>query len=212
MLIWGSKGAVADLGVQAHHHCQTCERERPFKLALQYKIHHLYHVFQWVSSKKYLLVCDVCQRGAELPAKEVEPKLTKNPIPATQRFGWLGLVLVIGALGVYGKIASDGRSHHVTDYTAAPAVGDLYVIDLNKLTGESGSTYGVIRVKQVADDKLELEMPHVGYNKVRGAERDIGDASKLNGAGYFEDKTVSVPLTTVQAWAQQGAIHDIERH
>ncbi|MDH0866562.1 hypothetical protein [Mitsuaria sp. GD03876] len=211
MLIWGSKGAVADLGVQNHHHCATCERERPFKLALQYKIHHLYYLFQWVSSKKYLLVCDVCQRGAELPAKEVEPKLTKHPIPVFQRFSWVLLLGVVAALLLVGKIAADDRGKHVGDYTAAPAAGDLYLIDLNKLTGESGATYGVIRIKQAADGKLELQMPKVGYNKVRGAQRDIDNPSKVSAPDYFEDKTLTVPQSVVQDWAKQGTIYDIER-
>ncbi|WP_431266388.1 hypothetical protein ACQ859_14670 [Roseateles chitinivorans] len=212
MLIWGSKGAVAELGVQAHHHCATCERERPFKLALQYKVHHIYYLFQWISSKKYLLVCDVCQRGSELKAKDVEAKLTSNPIPAMQRYGWVGLLVVIAALIYVGKTASDDRDHHIKDYTASPAAGDLYAIDLNKLTGESGSTYGVIRVLRIADGKLELQMPRMGYNKVRGATRDISDAAKLSRPDYFEEKTILVPLSAVQDWASQGAIHDIERH
>lgn len=211
MLIWGSKGAVADLGVQAHHHCATCERERPFKLALQYKIHHLYYLFKWVSSKQYLLVCEVCQRGSQLVAKDVESKLTKNPIPVMHRFGWVLLVALIGLVIVVGKFADDERGQRVSTLAAAPAVGDLYVVNLNKLTNESGTTYGVMRVLRVADGQVEFQLPRMGYNKLKGATRDAGDAAKLSGPGYFEDKTIVLPQSVIQTWSSQGSIHDIER-
>ena len=91
MVIWGSGGGSADLGVVETQSCPRCEKRRPFKLLLQYRYAHIYYL-RWVTEKKYHVACDVCSRGWELNAKEVEPKLEKNPIPFMTRFGWIFLV------------------------------------------------------------------------------------------------------------------------
>jgi hypothetical protein len=85
--------------------CPTCEKERPFKLFIQYKYAHLYYL-RWVTEKKYHLACDICRRGVELNSKTVEAKLEKNPIPFMTRFGWaflVGLIAVIFVAANTGK-------------------------------------------------------------------------------------------------------------
>lgn len=91
MIIWGSGGGSADLGHVETRQCPTCEKERPFKLFLQYRYAHLYYL-RWVTKKQYHLACDVCLRGWELDAKDVEAKLEKSPIPFMTRYGWTFLV------------------------------------------------------------------------------------------------------------------------
>ena len=93
MIIWGSGNGGADLGVAEHRACATCEKERPFKVLLQYKYAHLYYL-RWVTKKVYYLACDVCHRGAELDARSVEAKLQKHPIPFMTRYGWAFLVAI----------------------------------------------------------------------------------------------------------------------
>ena len=97
MIIWGSGGNSVDLGQVELKHCETCEKDRPFKLLLQYKYAHLYYL-RWVTEKKYHLACDVCSRGWELKTAEVEQKLEKNPIPFMTRFGWTFLVGAIALI------------------------------------------------------------------------------------------------------------------
>ncbi len=97
MIIWGTGGNGADLGVVEHKHCDTCEKERPFKLLLQYRYAHLYYL-RWVTSRTYHLACDVCRRGWELKAKDIEPTLKENPIPFMTRYGWAFLAGPIALL------------------------------------------------------------------------------------------------------------------
>src|SRR5262245_45455898 len=97
MIIWGSGGAGADLGHVENRQCPTCEKERSFKLLLNYRYAHLYYL-RWVTQKKYHLACDVCHRGWELPAKDIEPTLKANPIPFMTRFGWTFLVGLIAII------------------------------------------------------------------------------------------------------------------
>lgn len=59
MIIWGSGGDTVNLGTQETKYCNTCEKERPFNLILQYRYWGFYWFFNCVTQKKYLLLCDV---------------------------------------------------------------------------------------------------------------------------------------------------------
>jgi hypothetical protein len=110
MIIWGKGGAEKDLGFFEHHACPACaNKERPFKLLLQYRYAHNYWL-RWVTLKQYRMACEVCQQGWELKAADVEPRLTKHPIPFMTRYGWTILaafLLVMVALAV-GCTSSGG--------------------------------------------------------------------------------------------------------
>ena len=97
MIIWGSGGGGADLGVAEHRDCATCEKERPFKVLLQYRYAHLYYL-RWVTKKAYYLACEVCQRGVALDTRAVEAKLEKHPIPFMTRYGWTFLIGIPAAI------------------------------------------------------------------------------------------------------------------
>ncbi len=101
--VYGYGNRTVDLGVVKHQHCCTCERERPFKIVLNYRYFHCNWIFSWVSQKQYYLACDICRRGTELDTQEVEKSLTQNPIPLIRRSGWLSLGTLV-ALGVIGSI------------------------------------------------------------------------------------------------------------
>jgi hypothetical protein len=108
VIIWGSGNGGADLGVAENRACETCEKERPFKVLLQYKYAHLYHL-RWVTEKAYYLACDVCRRGVKLDPRSVEAKLKTHPIPFMTRNGWMFLVggpamfaLFLGAIAAIG--------------------------------------------------------------------------------------------------------------
>jgi len=113
-IVWGSGGDSVDLGVVDHRHCDTCERVRPFKTLLQYRYAHIYWVFSWVTEKKYVLVCDVCHRGWELKAKEIEKNFSKHPIPFMKRYGWTFLVVPFVSLIGFASVASYFESPNST--------------------------------------------------------------------------------------------------
>jgi hypothetical protein len=106
MIIWGSGGKSIELGQSEVRRCSTCEKDRPFKVFLNYRYSHLYYIFGWITQKKYLLVCDVCHRGWELDAKKFEAERPKPPIPFTHRYGWtipVGIAAVGILLAVFGS-------------------------------------------------------------------------------------------------------------
>ncbi|MGO4701876.1 hypothetical protein [Dyella sp. 2RAB6] len=106
MIIWGSGGKQIDLGVAEHKDCAVCEKQRPYRLLLQYRYGHLYYLFKWVSKKSYVLACEVCHRGWQLEPKAIEAKLEKNPIPFGDRFGWVGLFVIFGVIMLAAALSS----------------------------------------------------------------------------------------------------------
>ncbi|MGJ3253075.1 MAG: hypothetical protein ACFE0J_18370 [Elainellaceae cyanobacterium] len=113
-IVWGSGGDSVDLKVIDHLQCDTCEKVRPFKILLQYRYAHIYWVFACVTEKKYLLVCDVCHRGWELKAKEIEKTFSKHPIPFIRRYGWMFLVFLFVSLIGFAAVASYFESPNST--------------------------------------------------------------------------------------------------
>ena len=104
MIIWGSGGKVVNCGSAGSHHCEVCEKERQFNLILQYRYWGVYWIFNFITEKQYLLLCDICSRGWELNNEEVESDLEKVPIPFMRRYGCLTLIGGIVAIGIISSI------------------------------------------------------------------------------------------------------------
>jgi hypothetical protein len=104
MIVWGSGGDILNLGTLETSRCEVCEKDRPFNLILQYRYWGLYWIFNFVTEKKYMLLCDVCQRGWELESSKVEGVMKSVPIPFMRRFGFLVLIAIIVGLAILGSL------------------------------------------------------------------------------------------------------------
>ncbi len=102
MIVWGSGGKVVDCGPSRSEYCSVCERERRFNLILQYRYWGIYWIFNCVTEKSYMWLCDICSRGQELESAEVEAILGGSAVPFMHRFGCL---VFIGAIGVFSIIS-----------------------------------------------------------------------------------------------------------
>ena len=105
MIVWGSGGDVINLGTPETRRCDTCERDRPFNVMLQYRYWGLYWIFNFVTEKKYMLLCSICSRGWQLETGKVEQALSSIPIPFMHRYGILVLIGVIAVLVIIGSLA-----------------------------------------------------------------------------------------------------------
>jgi hypothetical protein len=212
MIVWGSKGEVADLGPQESRHCPACEKERSFRLMLQYKVSHIWYVFKWVPEKQYALVCEVCHRGERLVAQAVEARLAKSPIPFMSRWGWAFLVGLMACAFVFGSVESSLRDGRKKGLLASPQKSDIYVVNVSSLlkSPEASAMYGLLRVRGVNGDRVEFDAPAVTYNKASGATKDLR-SGKLADPAYFITGPLVLSRDDIAGLEQSGAIHSVER-
>jgi hypothetical protein len=212
VIVWGSKTEIANLGPRPGKHCATCERERPFHLLLQYTVRHIWYVFKWVTGKQYAVVCDVCLRGDRLDARAVEPTLAKSPIPFGARWGWAFLAGMVAIVAVFGVMESFSRGSSRDAYLAAPAKGDLYVVNVASLLKEPQSKYmyGVMRVRGVKPESVEFDAPSYFYSGASGPNKDMRNG-KLDTPGYFTPQPIVLSRDEIARIHSEHAIHSIDR-
>jgi hypothetical protein len=100
MILWGWGERVLGFDVEEHQFCENCRENANFRMRLKYTYGHFYHLFGWVISKQYQLVCPACTHGWLLNTRSAEEKLRGNPIPFHQRSGWLVMALLAVAIGI----------------------------------------------------------------------------------------------------------------
>ena len=111
MIVWGSKGFSRNLlsGYRVAH-CEVCEKDRHYKLALVYKIWGLWWIFNFVTERQYMVVCEICERGWELEADKFEKSIkedgAKSPIPFMHRYGLLVLIGFIVLCWIFSAIGN----------------------------------------------------------------------------------------------------------
>ncbi|MBK0394881.1 hypothetical protein [Ramlibacter algicola] len=201
-----------DLGPQGSKPCPACERERGFRLVLQYKVSHLWYVFKWLSDKQYGLVCEVCNRGEKLATQAVEAKLGKPKIPASSSKAWIFVVAGIACMIVFGLVAGLRNGEQYDAYLASPQKGDLYLANLSSLLKrpQSLEMYGVLRVRRVDGDRVEFDTPSVAYDKMSRAQSDMR-GGQLTDATYFEGDPLALPRSEVAALHKHGVVRSVER-
>ena len=212
MFVWGSRGGVADLGPQESRHCPVCERERSFRLMLQYKVSHVWYVFKWVSDKQYAMLCDVCHRGEKLVTQAVEAKLGKPRIPAASSRAWMAVVAVLVCMFAYAAVEGSRDVERYAAYLASPQKGDLYLANLSSLLQrpQSLEMYGVLRVRSVDGERVEFDTPAVVYDKMSRAQKDLR-SGQLTDASYFAGAPLVLPRGEVAALHKHGVVRGIER-
>ncbi len=223
MIIWGARTHSLDLGEMLKRHCPNCEKERPFRLYLRYRHAHLYWVFGWVTDEKYLILCEVCQRGLEVPKKEIVPYLKMRPIPFTHRFGCLILVALIGGIVLFGALA--GLLNSVRSRSSEPTTASRKTKpDSNILFGNAGmivvdvagarinipSPRGLFRFdgkSDHVDSMLKATLPPTHkILAVFGTEADLAstlmDKFPETGRQLFAESLVKTGYFTNAAWAR----------
>jgi hypothetical protein len=117
MILWGTSNWVLDFDLSEREYCQQCQQDQDFGLRLKYEYGHFYHLFGWVMSKQYQLVCPVCSHGWVLNSSTAEELIGRNPIPFYQRYGWIVLLVLVAIIGV----AAVAQRTPVDDFDTAHA-------------------------------------------------------------------------------------------
>jgi len=98
------------------------------------------------------------------------------------------------------------------NYVESPAVGDLYVVNFDKIFEQPGSDYkyGVMRVKQTFEDGVELDISKNGYTRSSGTDKAIrkGETSTPD---FFESEPIFVKNGQLKTFRESGAILSVTR-
>ena len=212
MLIWGSRSESKDLGQIETKPCPTCEKDRPFHMYVQYRLHHIWYALKWVTQRQYLNLCEVCSRGHTVAAAHVPPELAKIAVPAMHRFSWIAAPVLIAIIASFGLYEDGQKSERTAEYMQQPAAGDFYLVDLSRiLTGVDDTyKYGVMKVTAVRGNNLEFSLPRSAYEKATALTRDV-NSKAVNNSAYFSTKATLVPVADLPTLRERGAIREIRR-
>ena len=94
MMIFGLGTNNVVLGSPGSSHCAVCDRPRSFSVRFVYRYIHVLWLFGLLLKKRYVVWCDVCERGGEIPLDQAQPFLRKQSKPWMWNVG--SLVLLVG--------------------------------------------------------------------------------------------------------------------
>jgi len=214
MLVWGTGGktveAVRDAGAAP---CPVCKGNQPFRILLAYRYAHVWYLFSWITSRKYISQCARCNNGHVVEPGTIADKLGKSdPVPFMRRRGWLVGAAVLAIGGTAAAVSAHQHGQDVTSYLAAPKVGDIYRADLSKLTDgfARSPAYGLMRLEAINGDQFVFRIAGKAYTGRKGADKDATTYAYLN-AQYFSTETVRLSRQQVQGLHEQSVIYDIDR-
>ncbi|MES2054568.1 MAG: hypothetical protein V4564_01400 [Pseudomonadota bacterium] len=209
---WGSKGAVADVGPAGDRHCDRCNHDGPFTRMVAYRVRHVYWLFRWVTDRTPYLLCGNC--GSEYLAgdDDHDVKEERAAIPFWDRRGWTIGLGAIGSVVAMGTIAAAADNVADSGYVLAPHVGDIYEVDLAKMTDkpEARVMRSAMRVTGVKGGSVEMAVANLYYNDWRGVDRDIS-SGKAAQADYYAPEHAIFPLANLKRMRDDGVVYDIRR-
>ncbi len=217
MIVWGSAHKSVVAGEGGDSNCPTCNNQRSFILMLSYKMHHIWYLVRWATQRQYYRVCRTCNTPFPVDAAEVQAVTGASPgklIPAFDRIGWIFAAGLIALVVVAGIITSAAHDRDEQQYIAAPAVGDLYEVQINQFiggptpAGVPAQAFGVVRVAAVNGGTITFDLPRVVYDQMRGADEALRSEARAN--AYYVDQ-LQKPVADVQRLHSSNVIRYIER-
>ena len=213
MIFFGTKGKVI-AGDQVHGvQCPNCQNGQFVTFGIL-NYFHLYWIPTFLTSKKVGMECTNCKRtliGDEVPSHFVEQ--IKERVFTTGRtlpmFSGLFIIALLG-LGIAYTVQQDTARE--ATYLAEPAVNDFYIVDFAKIFEEVDPEYhyGVMQITNVTPTDIEMRVSLIAYNMASGVRDDVREG-KAAADSYYEEGIVTFEIGELQAYADAGAVHSIER-
>jgi hypothetical protein len=100
LILLGTGSRTYEFDHVEREHCAKCDCEREFVLRMKYEYGHFYHLFGWVMSREYQLICPACAHGWRIEPRNARALIGRDPVPFHQRAGWLVLVLLVVVVAV----------------------------------------------------------------------------------------------------------------
>jgi len=213
LYIWGSGNNSAVAGNAGTRPCPICNSDQQFNLIVNYRYRHFWYVISFVTKRSYSFVCARCSNGVEARRGEYEDKLGKDPIPFMRRRGWVLVAAPMAALVAIGAVASGEHSKQTEALYAAPKIGDIYSVDMSKVTSspDSKPVYGTMKLVAIDGGHEKFMLARAGYDKKKWLRKDI-NADKVRDDAYYDaNDVVDLSPEKVKELNQSGAIFDVIR-
>ena len=213
MIVFGTRGKVVPGRRKQGVVCPSCGKEEHTTFGVL-RYFHIFWIPVFPTLKQPMLECAHCKKV--LAGKEIPERTRREIAEAVFTSGrmlpmFTGLALIL-ALLTFGAYQSSLDARRAEGYLQAPAAGDLYVVWLSRFAGDADPKYpyGVLRVKSLGGDRLELEVSRYGYAVLSGAEKAIRDA-KYRQADYFAPQPLFVPREALRSLQAEGHIRTVKR-
>jgi TonB C terminal len=211
MIIWGSGGGVCIAGDAGTRHCPVCQSAQRFDLTVSYRYAHIWYAFSWVTSRQYQAVCSRCHNGVALTKQEFQSRVSKDPIPAMRRRGWLLIPAIVGLVIVVGAIQERRQGDDVAASIAAPHAGDIYFADLSKIVKgfERSPAYGALKLGSIDGNTLTFVAAKTAYNRKRRVESDVRSGKTSTDDYFDQDEPVTLSPDQLRQLQSTHVIYDV---
>jgi hypothetical protein len=120
------------------------------------------------------------------------------------------ILLAIVAAGGFVSVQADNRNEAVLIQN--PMVNDIYLVNFAELYNEADQTYkyGLMKVKAISGNEIELLVSTIGYSKPYGPSDDIRN-HEANSRKYYADQTIILSHEQLKQLKSMGTIYSIER-
>ncbi|MBI3228646.1 MAG: hypothetical protein HYZ45_00195 [Burkholderiales bacterium] len=208
MIVWGSGNVVNTIGETPSFTCDACKNEAPHRVVHTYKWGHIWYLGM-VMEKAFYSVCPSCEQTTRLDAAKVEqdmqPKYQFN-----HRYGWAVWLVIFAFIFIFGAIADGKKKDDISMYLKAPAVGDVYALDIADFNQTKDEFhYSMMRIKAVQGTEIEFEPAKTAFDQRKGLSKAM--SRHANDSNYFAKETMIVPRSKMEALANDGKVFEIVR-
>lgn len=161
-LIWGNDGDRIKVDNAGYHKCDNCNNNADFSAVVDYHYFHLWYIISFITSRKYAVVCDICNHGHYIDKTEFKNNYKAPKIPFMRRTGkYIAIILVALFIWLFfiGRDSNNHYQNRVSAFISQPMVNDLYLTDLTKIENSgyenNKKSYGVMKlVKYDAENNV----------------------------------------------------------
>lgn len=219
MIVWGTGSGQSTLGEAGEFDCPACGEKSTFSAIVNYSYFHIWWLFSFLIGRKYFIVCDSCQNGKSVDKSMIRSKYAKDNIPFIRRRGWLlcfGAIVAFFALGAW---QSAKHTRQLNQALAAPAVGDIYLVNLAHIENsgfgpdnksiKDGKAFGTLKLLEMEGENLTLATSFEAYNKQSTLTKTLkNDPDEIT---YDHDDPVYLTLGELRDLRKRGSLFDVRR-
>jgi hypothetical protein len=213
MIIFGTRGKTVAGQYLEGIECPSCKNNQFATFGIL-RYFHLFWIPTFPTSRVAGVECRHCKKtlvGKELPkqlSKQIKSTVfnKKNTLPMF--FGLIVITLFVLFLAY--SIQQDNIKEAA--YIEQPAINDLYIVNFTKVFDDADPdySYGVMRVKHLSSNQVELQVSKIGYNKVSGVQKDIRN-SKTTPDSYYDGDPLYIEIDKLKEMKESGAIYSVDR-